>query len=108
MFQIKSELTDEMKLYWEDEEVRQKWDTLQRDYQCCGAHTWERGFQDWSWSSNGQSSPGVPDSCCLEEKENCGQRGNIFEDVHPEWKIYIHGCMDGRVVIAIILIFADH
>jgi len=89
--QSKSELTDEMKQYWEDDDIKYKWDTIQRDYQCCGAYTWERGFQDWSWSRDTQ---GVPDSCCLEEKENCGQRGNIFEDVHPEWKIYIHGCME--------------
>jgi len=92
--QRKVELTDEMKLYWEDEDVKYKWDTLQRDYQCCGANTWDRGFHDWSWSRHGEDTPGVPDSCCLEEKENCGQRGNIFEENHPEWKIYIHGCME--------------
>jgi len=92
--QSKIELTDEMRLYWEDEDVKYKWDTLQREYQCCGANTWDRGFHDWSWSRNGEDTPGVPDSCCLEEKENCGQRGNIFEENHPEWKIYIHGCME--------------
>ena len=28
---------EEMRNYWNDESIQYKWDTLQRDFQCCGA-----------------------------------------------------------------------
>jgi len=30
------QLDDDMELYWRDEDVKARWDTLQRDFQCCG------------------------------------------------------------------------
>ena len=36
---------EEMRNYWIDEDIRYKWDTLQRDFQCCGALNLKTGFQ---------------------------------------------------------------
>ena len=35
----------------------------------------------------------MPDSCCLVETENCGDKDSIFSDQHPQEKIFIHGCL---------------
>merc|ERR1712107_45612 len=48
MFQtVPKEMSEEMSKYWYDEDVRYKWDALQRDFQCCGALNLRTGFQDW-------------------------------------------------------------
>jgi len=102
------EVDDDMAAYWTDPEVKERWDTLQRDFQCCGAgggQGWHTGYKSWEravtlsqtgWGSNtgtGKRGHGVPTSCCLME-ENCQQENDsIFKDLHPERTIYVHGCM---------------
>ena len=44
-FQKSPEMHEEMRNYWIDEDIRYKWDTLQRDFQCCGALNLKTGFQ---------------------------------------------------------------
>lgn len=95
------EVHNEMELYWVDPDVKYKWDTLQRDFQCCGANQLNSGYKDWQrWGSSarqavGSHRQGVPDSCCLEETENCGLGTDegIFNDIYPDRSIYTHGCM---------------
>jgi len=97
-----SEVDDDMAAYWTDPEVKERWDTLQRDFQCCGAgggQGWHTGYKSWervvtlSQGSQRIQGKGVPTSCCLME-ENCQQENNsIFKDLHPERTIYVHGCM---------------
>lgn len=102
-----SEVDDDMAAYWTDPEVKERWDTLQRDFQCCGAgggQGWHTGYKSWERATLSQGSQriqgiqgiqgkGVPNSCCLME-ENCQQEDNaIFKDLHPERTIYVHGCM---------------
>jgi len=97
-----SEVDDDMAAYWTDPEVKERWDTLQRDFQCCGSgggQGWHTGYKSWeravTLSQRGQRSQGkgVPTSCCLME-DNCQQENNaIFKDLHPERTIYVHGCM---------------
>eukprot|EP00092_Neocalanus_flemingeri_P037825 GFUD01041175.1.p1 GENE.GFUD01041175.1~~GFUD01041175.1.p1 ORF type:complete len:348 (+),score=73.44 GFUD01041175.1:136-1179(+) len=88
---------NELKRYWDDETVRTKWDTLQRDFQCCGAFNMRTGFQDWSRLGNYQQDGqqrGVPNSCCLDEEEGgCGNTEEIYSDPLAYEKINIHGCM---------------
>jgi len=93
---LNREMTEEMKFYWTNENIKFKWDTLQRDFQCCGALNLRTGFQDWNRGYNDMLSTerqGVPDSCCLEEVENCGNGEDIFSDQLAYEKINIHGCM---------------
>jgi len=98
-----SEVDDDMAAYWTDPEVKARWDTLQRDFQCCGAgggQGWHTGYKSWerAVTLSGQRSQrsqgkGVPTSCCLME-ESCRQENDsIFKDLHPERTIYVHGCM---------------
>jgi len=93
-----SDIMDEIGMYWEDDDVKYKWDTIQRDFQCCGVFTFKTGYQDWSRASNSQSRrnvrKGVPDSCCLEEDTGCGENDlDIFGDKFAYEKIYVHGCL---------------
>ena len=83
-----------MKLYWENENIQSKWDNLQRHFQCCGVLHLQMGYLDWDQHRkvNG-SRHGVPDSCCLVETENCGDKDSIFSDQHPQEKIFLHGCL---------------
>jgi len=89
-----SEIVDEMEKYWEDDDVKYKWDTIQRDFQCCGAFTFRTGYQDWTRSQGHVKRRGVPDSCCLEEDTGCGENDlDIFGDKFAYEKIYVHGCL---------------
>ena len=45
---------------------------FQKDFKCCGVNTYE----NWGDTTFGKSVNGVPDSCCKEWSEGCGQ--NIF------------------------------
>ena len=97
--QVSNEILDEMSSYWVDEEVRYKWDTLQRDFQCCGALNLKTGYQDWDKFSNGRNNlagrpHGVPNSCCLVESDRCGEDDHgIFTDIRAYERIHIHGCL---------------
>ena len=46
------------------------WDRVQIDFHCCGVSNWK----DWKKStSSGLPFNTVPDSCCIQVEENCGQ-----------------------------------
>jgi len=86
---------------WVDEDIKFKWDTLQRDFQCCGALNFKTGYTDWDRYTKDvmlpgqyQSTRGVPDTCCLEESEGCGVKDtDIFRDIRAHEKIFTHGCL---------------
>lgn len=92
----------EMEKYWTDPDIQSKWDTLQRDFQCCGVGhglSYHTGYKDWervaanSEVENAKNN-GVPPSCCLDEESGCSGSGSeIFQELRPERKIYVHGCM---------------
>lgn len=98
---VQPAMIEEMKLYWVDEDVKFKWDTLQRDFQCCGALNFKTGYTDWDRYTKDvmlpgqyQSTRGVPDTCCLEESEGCGVKDtDIFRDIRAHEKIFTHGCL---------------
>merc|ERR1712198_821311 len=88
------EVLEEMQNYWTDPDVKFKWDTLQRDFQCCGAWNLRTGYQDWQTVLNKydrndyQQGTKLPDSCCVEESKGCGQfeegwDGNVLNARSP-------------------------
>jgi len=91
---------EEMSLYWVDEDIKFKWDTLQRDFQCCGAFN-PNAYTDWNQrvsrnhlsTSNRLSSNQnqIPDSCCIKESEGCAQSViDVTDQLYDQ--IYLHGC----------------
>jgi len=90
---------EEMSHYWEDEDIKFKWDTLQRDFQCCGAFN-KNAYADWEQRIRSSSTlrrgnnlqrTGVPDSCCIDEVEGCANSVDLTEQSLYD-KIYMHGC----------------
>lgn len=99
---MNNDVYEEMKQYWVNDEIKFKWDTLQRDYQCCGAYNLMNGFQDWqrakgmnnNWSTNTVSKTfgdRLPDSCCIEEEKGCAKNIDFADQMLYE-KINLHGC----------------
>jgi len=92
------ETFEEMSLYWVDEDVKFKWDTLQRDFQCCGAYNLHNAYNDWKNAANANNRNQVsnnirlPDSCCIEEDENCAASFDWSEQFAYR-KINMNGCM---------------
>merc|ERR1719219_3049746 len=82
-----------MNNYGEDdhEGVTLSWDAIQGEFKCCGVS----GYEDWKktpFGGNGkvpQNKWKVPDSCCREETENCG---NGFDKRDPTKDIFTDGC----------------
>lgn len=48
--------------------VTQTWDIIQHELKCCGA----QDYTDWRNSSALEETQSVPDSCCIQDTENCG------------------------------------
>lgn len=89
---------EEMSLYWMDEDIKFKWDTLQRDFQCCGAFeknaysNWEQGIHGINMNrGNNLKRTGVPDSCCIDENEGCAKSVDLTSQSLYD-RIYMHGC----------------
>lgn len=48
--------------------VTQTWDIIQHELKCCGA----QDYTDWRNSTVLADQQSVPDSCCIQDTENCG------------------------------------
>jgi len=74
------------------EGVTQTWDIIQHELKCCGA----QDYTDWRNSTTMQDTNSVPDSCCIEDTENCGKGladpEKSIQDVSD--KIHTTGCLD--------------
>lgn len=88
--------------YWDvNDDFKDSWDTLQRNYACCGFMKFNLGYQDWrkaSGSINGLASHSyinkvnaVPDSCCHVEAPGCGN--NQLTSITAHERVYTHGCL---------------
>ena len=86
-----TDVTAQLTRYQSDATIRQRWDTLQRSYECCGGH--EQGYRDWL--AQGPRRGGVPDSCCKVETEGCGNVPFLSPNAIPPIPAVIHveGCM---------------
>lgn len=80
--------------YGENPYTRSKWDTLQKEFHCCGGVNFNTGYMTWRTSDIGSKNNAVPDSCCLEPQEKCGH--GIFDQSFETitHKIYTHGCLN--------------
>jgi len=89
-----SDVIPELTLYETDSWVRHKWDTMQREFTCCGGYGYATGYNDWKHTLLGGAHNSVPDSCCLNESPGCG--ANVFgvTDLRVTiQKIHLHGCL---------------
>jgi len=84
--------------------VKEAWDHIQEDFDCCGA----RNYTDWA--SNANLNQSVPDSCCVVYQEYCGE-GYFRHATTPE--IYTEGCAekfliasDVTVIVVIVVAIA--
>jgi len=86
------------------DDFKDSWDTLQRNYACCGFHGFNQGYQDWKTASGRVVGGGgllgsvnvlkmnsVPDSCCHKEYPGCGD--NQLTELLAYTKVYTHGCL---------------
>jgi len=65
----------------------QSWDTIQNTFECCGVN----GFKDWSKATTLSSTQSVPDACCKDYVEACGE-GQAAKS-QPD-SIYTEGCLE--------------
>eukprot|EP00095_Tigriopus_kingsejongensis_P000599 maker-scaffold95_size379157-snap-gene-2.32 protein:Tk00599 transcript:maker-scaffold95_size379157-snap-gene-2.32-mRNA-1 annotation:"cd63 antigen" len=89
-----SDAVSEMAYYETSQWTRTKWDTLQREFTCCGAYNFNQGYLNWKQTSMGAARNSVPDSCCLHESAQCGH--GIFDLTDQRLvmqTIYVHGCI---------------
>ena len=89
-----ADVAAEIQLYDSNSWIRYKWDTLQREFTCCGGYQYNLGYQDWKKALIGQKINSVPDSCCLTESFQCGAK--VFDVVDPKKvveRIHTHGCI---------------
>jgi len=80
---LKTSMVTSLDQYNQDSMVRNYWNNLQQNYQCCGV----TDYKDWEklWEASR-----VPDSCCQNKAYGCGLN---FETE----KIYIDGCLTSQV-----------
>ena len=74
--------------------TRAKWDSLHREFSCCGGLNFADGYKIWRNADIGLQSNSVPDSCCLRPSEGCGR--NVFReetDLTVNRIIFTHGCV---------------
>jgi len=83
----------EMKLYKSDPAVAAKWDALQTDMHCCGATGGFKGFRNWDGRLD-DSERSVPDSCCRNQKKDCGKGMLDQDDEDIRQDIYTDGCVE--------------
>jgi len=86
---------DDMRNYGEVgfEDITSKWDEMQRELRCCGGQDFDIGYQSWKSATIGINTHSVPDSCCHEETENCGQGKVTHRPGQINLGIYKDGCI---------------
>nr|ACO12923.1 CD63 antigen [Lepeophtheirus salmonis] len=85
-----TDMFDAMVNYERDEVVKERWDTLHRQYHCCGGINYNVGYMIWT-NVPLQYTNSVPDSCCLHVAKGCGRNILLNHEVASE-KIFVHGC----------------
>lgn len=110
---LNADVMPELSSYETDSWTRYKWDTIQREFTCCGGYGYAQGYTDWKHTSMGGARNSVPDSCCLFEAPGCGSDLFAVNDLRVIIsKINVHGCltvMQRRLethVTVILIVFA--
>ena len=110
---LNADVIPELSSYETNRWVQYKWDTIQREFTCCGGYGYAQGYTDWKHTSMGGARNSVPDSCCLYESPGCGLDLFKITDLRViVLKINVHGCfavMQRRLkthVTVILMVFA--
>ena len=76
-----------------NESITNSWDYMQEHFQCCGLRSYQTGYNTWHNTKYGQTTNGVPDSCCKRKIKGCGE--NIFSATHQAKRdrIFVDGCL---------------
>ena len=91
---LNADVIPELSSYETDSWVQYKWDTIQREFTCCGGYGYAQGYTDWKHTSMGGARNSVPDSCCLYESPGCGLDLFKITDLRViVLKINVHGCL---------------
>ncbi|XP_023336581.1 CD63 antigen [Eurytemora carolleeae] len=69
------------------------WDEMQKDLRCCGGDKFDTGYQDWRSATIGIQKKSVPDSCCHEMREGCGDQIAKASPSQISLGIYKDGCV---------------
>ena len=80
----------EIEQYTSDSSIKDIWDDLQSKEECCGVTGKQDGYKVWFPNFHR-----VPDSCCRDEQQNCGE--SISKQTPPHNignLIYTEGCLD--------------
>ncbi|XP_066939053.1 CD63 antigen-like [Macrobrachium rosenbergii] len=89
---IKKNLNETMNQYGDPKDLPTlAWNDMQINHKCCGV----MNYLDWEKTPYGMNVTGVPDSCCILEKPDCGH--NIFgliptDNSSAPPNIYSEGC----------------
>eukprot|EP00088_Acartia_fossae_P006473 TRINITY_DN12977_c2_g2_i2.p1 TRINITY_DN12977_c2_g2~~TRINITY_DN12977_c2_g2_i2.p1 ORF type:complete len:316 (+),score=51.26 TRINITY_DN12977_c2_g2_i2:49-948(+) len=75
------------------EDITSKWDEMQRELRCCGGLDFDYGYQLWRNTPLGSKHQSVPDSCCHEEIEGCGEGKAVERPGLISLGIYKDGCI---------------
>ena len=91
---LNADVIPELSSYETNSWVQYKWDTIQREFTCCGGYGYAQGYTDWKHTSMGGARNSVPDSCCLYESHGCGADLFKIDDLRViVLKINVHGCL---------------
>jgi len=89
-----SHVVDALSMYQIDSSVTKTWDDMQSRLMCCGGNNWIIGYKDYSGTPFGQEDDSVPDSCCINPHEGCGQGILHKGTIAVQDKIFVHGCIE--------------
>ena len=93
---LNADVLTEISTYDTGSRVAYNWDTIQREYMCCGAYGGSGlAYLNWKHASIRGGKKSVPDSCCVEETKGCGQ--DLLAIPHIEdliGKIHLLDCID--------------
>ena len=93
---LNANVLTEISRYDTDSHVAYNWDTIQREYMCCGAYGGSGlAYLNWKHASIRGGKKSVPDSCCVEETKGCDQ--DLLAITHIEdliGKIHLLDCLD--------------
>lgn len=76
-----------------DPNTKKSWDEMQSRLMCCGGNNWNTGYTDYRGAPIGQENS-VPDSCCINPYEGCGNGILKVGKQKIQEKIFVHGCVE--------------
>jgi len=66
------------------------WDTVQKEFKCCGVSS----YKDWDQATSLKQTSSVPDSCCINKTNGCGSGMAGKTPAEAKQTIHTEGCLD--------------